>query len=118
MTKRGLATMILLASLSLVVPSLIASQDKPDNDDAKWQTKGNYQYRSYPLRPLDWPQGVDTSWDNCGNPPGRKGLDGCKSMSYEGHYIYYYTGKDGTVYARRPVNRMYQPHDTAKDATK
>jgi hypothetical protein len=110
--------MILLASLSLVVPSLMALQDKPDNDDAKWQTKGNYQYRSYPLRPTDWPQGVDTSWDNCGNPPGRKGLDGCKSLSYEGHYIYYYTGKDGTVYARRPVDKMYQPHDTAKDATK
>ena len=109
MTKRGLATFTLLASLSVFAPSLMAYQDKSYNDDGKWKTKGDYQYRTYPLRPLDWPQGVNTSWDNCGNPPGQKGKDGCKSMSYEGHYIYYYTGKDGTVYARRPVNKMYQP---------
>ena len=117
MTKRGLAAFILLAALS-VIPSRLMAFQTPDTDDAKWQTKGNYQYRTYPLRPTDWPQGVDTAWANCGNPPGQKAKDGCKSLSYEGHYIYYYTGKDGTVYARRPVNRMYQPHDTAKDATK
>lgn len=117
MTKRVLAAFMLLAALSVVAPNLTAFQ-RHYNDDAKWQTKGDYQYRTYPLRPTDWPQGVNTSWANCGNPPGQTGKDGCKSLSYQGHYIYYYTGKDGTVYARRPVNKMYQPHDTAKDAGK
>ena len=115
MTKRVLAAVMLLAALSVVAPNLMAFQ-RPFSDDAKWETKGNYQYRTYPLRPTDWPQGVKTPWANCGNPPGQTEKNGCKSLSYQGHYIYYYTGKDGTVYARRPVNKIYQPHDTAKDA--
>jgi hypothetical protein len=120
MTRRALATFTLLATVCFAAPGVMAyqNQNHNDKDNGQWQTKGDYEYRTYPLRPTDWPQGTKTDWSNCSSKSEKAGQDVCKYVTYEGRFIYYYTGKGGTVYARRPVNKMYQPHDTAKDATK
>jgi hypothetical protein len=101
MTRRAIAIFMLLASLSFAASSLLALQD--NNGDDKWQPKGKYEYRVYRLRPTDWPQGTKQPWQTCGTPPAGATKDDCKSVFWEGRYIYYYPGKGGTIYARRGV---------------
>lgn len=101
MTRRAVAIFMLLASLSFAASSLLALQD--NNSDDKWQPKGKYEYRVYQLRPTDWPQGTKQPWQTCGTPPAGATKDDCKSVFWEGRYIFYYPGKDGQIYARRGV---------------
>ena len=105
MTKLAVAIFVLLASFSFAASSLMAQDNGTDHTYSgdKWQPKGKYEYRTYRLRPTDWPQGTKQPWQNCGAPPAGAKKDDCKSVFWEGRYIYYYVGQGGAVYARRGV---------------
>lgn len=106
MTKRAIAAFTLLASLSFAASSLLALQEGSSQSNSagdQWKAKGKYEYRVYPLRPTDWPQGTKEPWQNCGAPPAGATKDDCKAVFWQGRYIYYYTGTGGSVYARRAV---------------
>lgn len=121
MTKQWMATFALLAALGL---GLLASparaqaqtssdQNQTDQDKHKWQTRGGFEYRVYPLRPTQWPDGVATAPENCAMTPAQAKKYECKTISYEGRSYYYYTGEHGKVYARRAAVTVYsQPSDS------
>lgn len=120
MTKRFIAVFALLAALVLSVPALTASaqtvaspdQNKTNQDKDKWQLRDGYEYRVYPLRPTQWPDGVPSAPENCALSGAQARKYKCKTISYEGRAYYYYTGEHGKVYARRAAVTVYsQPAD-------
>ncbi len=120
MTKHFIAVFALLAALGLNTLASTAQaqtaapdQNQTNQDKDKWQTRNGFEYRVYPLRPTDWPDGVSTSPDNCAMTPAQAKKYQCKTISYQGRPYYYYTGEHGRVYARRPAVTVYsQPSDT------
>ena len=88
-------------------------QNKTNQDKDKWQLRDGYEYRVYPLRPTQWPDGTATAPENCLLTPAKAKKYQCKTISYEGRAYYYYTGEHGSVYARRPAVQVYsQPSDS------
>lgn len=119
--KRSIAMFALLAALGLSAPvspacaQTVASpdQNKTYQDKDKWQAKGGYEYRVYPLRPTQWPDGVASAPENCGLTAAQARKYKCETISYEGRAYYYYTGEHGSVYARRAAVTVYsQPSDS------
>jgi hypothetical protein len=121
MKRNFIATFALSAALSL---SLLASparaqaqtsvdQNQTNQDKGKWQTRDGFEYRVYPLRPTQWPDGTATAAENCAMTPAQAKKYDCKTISYNGRPYYYYTGEHGRVYARRPAVTVYsQPSDS------
>ncbi len=109
MTKRFIAVLALLSALGLSMPASIAhaqtvaspDQNKTYHDKDKWQLRDGYEYRVYPLRPTQWPDGTATAPENCLLTPAQAKKYQCKTISYEGRPYYYYTGEHGRVYARQ-----------------
>jgi hypothetical protein len=121
MMKRFIATFALLAALGLSALASTAyaqsvaspDQNKTNQDKDKWQVRGGYEYRVYPLRPTQWPDGLQTGPENCALTAAQAKKYQCKTISYEGRSYYYYTDEHGTVYARRPAVTVYsQPSDS------
>ena len=111
MTKRFIAVFVLLAALGLSALTSTAcaqsvaspDQNKTNQDKDKWQLRDGYEYRVYPLRPTQWPDGTATAPENCLLTPAKAKKYQCKTITYEGRPYYYFTGEQGSVYARRPV---------------
>ena len=123
MTKRLIATFALLAALGLSVLASTAyaqsvaspDQNKTNQDKDKWQVRGGFEYRVYPLRPTQWPDGLQTGPENCALTAAQAKKYQCKTISYEGRSYYYYTDEHGTVYARRPAVTVYsQPRTVTR----
>ena len=120
MTKRRIATFALLLALGLSALASTAcaqtaapDQNQTQQDKEKWQVKNGFEYRVYPLRPTDWPEGVATAPENCALTPAQAHKYKCKTISQHGRPYYYYEGEHGRVYARRPVVQVYsQPSDS------
>jgi hypothetical protein len=120
MAKRFIAVFALLAALGLSVLASTAyaqtvaspDQNKTNQDKDKWQVRDGYEYRVYPLRPTQWPDGVPTAPENCALSRAQAKKYKCETISYEGRAYYYYTGEHGSVYARRAAVTVYsQPSD-------
>lgn len=121
MTKRLIAVFALLSALGLSALSspawaqAVASpdQNKTNQDKDKWQLRNGYEYRVYPLRPTQWPDGVPSAPENCGLSQAQAKKYKCETISYEGRAYFYYTGEHGSVYARRAAVTVYsQPSDS------
>ncbi len=115
MTKRLVATFTLLAAFGLPATAYAQTatdQNQTYQDKDKWQVKDGYEYRVFPLRPTQWPDGVETAPENCVLTPAQAQKYKCKTISYQGRAYYYYTGEHGKVYARRAAVMTYtQPSD-------
>jgi hypothetical protein len=116
-----MTTLALLVALGLTVLASPAraqtqtsvDQNQTNQDNEKWQTRDGFEYRVYPLRPTQWPDGTATAPENCAMTPAQAKKYQCKTISYEGRSYYYYTGEHGRVYARRPAVTVYsQPSDS------
>jgi len=122
MRKRLLATLGLVAALSLGGPALLADNgDKKekqqqgnkhsgDDDNQGWEQRNGYEYRTYghgDERPPGWSQGKKTGWGNCGLPPGQAKKYGCRTYTYQGRPYYYYQEQDGRIVVRRPTVEVH-----------
>ncbi|HEY1730744.1 MAG TPA: hypothetical protein VGG15_03300 [Terriglobales bacterium] len=120
MTKRFIAMLALLAALGIgmtastaVAQTAAPDQNQTNQDKGKWQTRNGFEYRVYPLRPTDWPDGTPTAPENCVFTAAQARKYQCKTISYQGRPYYYYTGEHGSVYARRPAVQVYsKPSDS------
>lgn len=102
-----------LLSTACAQTAATPDQNQTNQDKDKWQTRDAFEYRVYPLRPTQWPDGTATAPENCAMTPAQARKYQCKTISYEGRPYYYYTGEHGRVYARRPVVTVYsQPSDS------
>jgi hypothetical protein len=88
MSTRWLAAFTLIATLSLVPPTLMAeegqhkgqgnphaSRSGDNDDDDRWERRDGYEYRSYgdrDGRPPGWRHGKKTGWGDCGLPLARQ----------------------------------------------
>jgi hypothetical protein len=121
MTTRLIATLALLAALSLGTPDLMAKDGKDkqkgnphgnkfSDDDKGWDRRDGYEYRTYndaDGRPPGWSRGRKTGWGNCGMPPGQAKKYGCRTYSYQGRPHYYYQEDDGRIIVRRPTVEIH-----------
>jgi hypothetical protein len=122
MSTRWLAVFALIATLSLVPPTLMADQGQHngqgtphasrsfDNDDDRWERRDGYEYRSYgdrDVRPPGWSHGKKTGWGNCGLPPGQAKKYGCRTYIYQGRPHYYYQDERGRIIVRRPIIEVH-----------
>ena len=110
-------TIVMIAALSMVTPTLLADHDKgdkhhgnkhvdSDDDDRNWERREGYEYRTYgdrDERPPGWSHGKKTGWKNCGLPPGQAKKYGCRTYIYEGRPHYYYQDERGRIVVRRPI---------------
>jgi hypothetical protein len=102
------ALLLVFGALSSMQAQTAApDQDQTRQDKDQWVNRGGFEYRVYPLRPTQWPDGTPTSPDNCAMTPAQARKYHCKTISYEGRPYYYYTGEHGKVYARRPAVTVY-----------
>src|SRR5215475_10707864 len=112
MKKAFLSTFALLLVFGALVSTAGAQtavpyQNETQQDKDQWVNRNGFEYRVYPLRPTQWPDGVATSPDNCAMTAAQAKKYQCKTISYEGRSYYYYTAEHGKVYARRPVVTIY-----------
>lgn len=88
-----------------------ASQSQNDAttmDADQWQLRNDgFEYRTYPLRPVDWPEGRPADPRFCGLTPQQAQRYQCQTISNEGRPYYYYEGQHGNIYARRPAVKIY-----------
>ena len=118
MGRHWLATLALIASLGLVMPTVMADNGKDkgkekshanksfDSDDQGWERHDGYESRVYgdrDDRPPGWSRGKKTGWGNCGLPPGQAKKYGCRTYVYEGRPHYYYQDDNGRIIVRRPL---------------
>lgn len=81
------------------------ASDRDDRDDARWERRGDYEYRTYGQDegvPQGWSKGKKTGWGNCGLPPGQAKKYGCQTYRYNGRDYYYYHDDAGRIVVRRP----------------
>jgi hypothetical protein len=122
MSTRWLAVFALIATLSIVPPTLMADQGehkgqgnphasrRGDNDDDRWERRDGYEYRSYgdrDGRPPGWKHGKKTGWGDCGLPPGQAKKYGCRTYIYQGRPHYYYQDERGRIIVRRPIIEVH-----------
>ncbi len=122
MSTCWLAVFALIATLSLVPPTLMADhgqhkgQGNPhanrsvDKDDDRWERRDGYEYRSYgdrDGRPPGWSHGKKTGWGDCGMPPGQAKKYGCRTYLYQGRPHYYYQDERGRIIVRRPIIEVH-----------
>ncbi|PYY01903.1 MAG: hypothetical protein DMG64_13110 [Acidobacteria bacterium] len=116
MSKHWFQAVIVLGAFAIAIP-LHADQGKgkgkgnphknqvADRDDDRWESRGDYEYRSYGPNegmPPGWNKGKKTGWGNCGMPPGQAKKYGCQSYRYQGRDYYYYHDDIGRIIVRRP----------------
>jgi hypothetical protein len=103
------AVLVLLFSLGVLLAAPLASaQQETAMDAQQWHPSNDgFEYRTYPLRPTDWPDGRPAPPENCGLNAEQAQQYQCEMISYEGRPYYYYEGAQGTVHARRPAMSAY-----------
>ena len=124
MTRQLVKVVLLLGALTACMPLLAQhgngkakgnphnqgfDGDDRDRDD-RWESRGDYEYRTYGEHdgvPPGWSKGKKTGWGNCGLPPGQAKKYGCQNYRYQGRDYYYYRDEIGRIIVRRPTIHIY-----------
>lgn len=103
------AVLVLLLSVGVLLATPLAvAQDGTAMDAQQWHpTDNGFEYRTYPLRPTDWPDGRPAAPEYCGMTQEQAQQYQCEMISYEGRPYYYYEDEQGTIHARRPAMSAY-----------
>lgn len=135
MGKHGIAVIVIIITMGLVTPGVLAKgnkgdkhpsgqgaekqKDKPrgkakheNGHDQGWGRDRDFEVRTYhdrDGRPPGWGRGQKTGWGDCGVPPGHAKKGECRTYQYQGRRYYYYRDQQGNIIVRRPAVEIGVP---------